>query len=708
MVKSVFDLDMTPGRMLPLIINVSQYDDIGRTIVFNLYSSVGAWTAPTSAAVTFEGGKPDGKFFSYNCAYSNGTVTVTIQQQMTAVAGKVRCKVKVKSGDKVVESAPIIMIVDAAAVPDGSDMSKTDINDAIANATQKIVEQVKDNIPSDYAQLSTDVSSLKEDKVDKPSISDDGKIPRAKEGGVEWVEVGQPTDEQTDSAVTKWLDKHPEATTTVQDGVITVKKLETTFLNMIGYPIFDIFPSESIINILGNGAIFCTRGFYKKNDNGESCYIIHNRSYLNCIKINDSLYVTPLGNKEDMIYANHYGILPGRSATENTEAFNKIHIVFGTLLKFSGGHYYFKDPLNLSDLQVSIIGEIEMGRDDKNKAGGTWLHFENLNNGQTAVTIRASTIANVSIVGSTSNYNLSINRDNVIDNQDNIVTETCINNTCGLKLLSGCKVNGINVRNYYTGINISGGNSSVNDVVINNAHSGIICGNDNKLANINVTNVMIGVEARGSLNSVNSIRGDSIGLHLILAVSSNLTIIDADGDFCVGALISIGDANDHWNNVSGLNIYGLRGRCNAKHAYQKDSTPPSLDEITDDNLYEYPIIVVNRHTNLLGANIQLNSSGEKPILDDNFDYMTPAFLLCCASTTNVTNVKILVGNNMGFYNNSNDEVRIDKNYCEARIKSLSHNKNSLLVSVENYADKVIIRKNSTTYYYSKVSTETID
>lgn len=167
MVKSVFDLDMTSGRMLPLIINVSQYDDIGRTIVFNLYSSVGAWTAPTSASVTFEGGKPDGKFFAYNCAYSSGTVTVTIQQQMTAVAGKVRCKIKVTSGSKVVESAPIIMVVDAAAVPDGSDMSKTDINDAVANATQKIVDQVKDNIPSDYAQLSTDVSSLKEDIVNQ-------------------------------------------------------------------------------------------------------------------------------------------------------------------------------------------------------------------------------------------------------------------------------------------------------------------------------------------------------------------------------------------------------------------------------------------------------------------------------------------------------------------------------------------------------------
>lgn len=170
MIKAIYELDMTPRRTLPIIINVSQYDDIGRTLVFNLFSSSGKWTAPTSAAVTFEGGKPDGKFFSYNCAYSNGTVTVAIQQQMTAVAGKVRCKIKVTSGDKVVESAPIIMVVDAAAVPDGSDMSKTDINDAIANATQKIVDQVKDNIPSDYSQLSTDISSLKQD-IDNVAIN---------------------------------------------------------------------------------------------------------------------------------------------------------------------------------------------------------------------------------------------------------------------------------------------------------------------------------------------------------------------------------------------------------------------------------------------------------------------------------------------------------------------------------------------------------
>lgn len=231
MIKAIYDLDMTPRRTLPIIINVSQYDDLGRTLVFNLFSSSGKWTAPTSAAVTFEGGKPDGKFFAYNCAYSSGTVTVTIQQQMTAVAGKVRCKIKVKSGDKVVESAPIIMVVDAAAVPDGSDMSKSDINDAIANATQKIVDQVKDNIPSDYAQLSTDVSSLKQDlgyvKAELPNV---GKVKsvNGKQGDVIITseDIGYSAPEETiNNTVKKWLNDHPEATTTVQDGAITLNKL---------------------------------------------------------------------------------------------------------------------------------------------------------------------------------------------------------------------------------------------------------------------------------------------------------------------------------------------------------------------------------------------------------------------------------------------------------------------------------------------------
>lgn len=166
MIKAIYDLDMTPRRSLPIVINVSQNDDLGRTLVFNLFSSTGTWTAPDSATATLEGGKPDGKFFSFNCTYSKGTVTAIIQQQMTAVSGKVVCKVKIQSGNKVIESAPIYMMVDAAGIPDGADMSKSDVNDAVAAATKKIVEQVAGSIPKDYSALSKSVDGLKQDLGD--------------------------------------------------------------------------------------------------------------------------------------------------------------------------------------------------------------------------------------------------------------------------------------------------------------------------------------------------------------------------------------------------------------------------------------------------------------------------------------------------------------------------------------------------------------
>ena len=70
--------------------------------------------------------------------------------------------------------------------------------------------------------------------------------------------------EVIDTSVKSWLDNHPEATTTVQDGSITKSKIHNTFLGSICYPIFNTFPTEDIIATLGLGAIFYTRGFYKK------------------------------------------------------------------------------------------------------------------------------------------------------------------------------------------------------------------------------------------------------------------------------------------------------------------------------------------------------------------------------------------------------------------------------------------------------------
>lgn len=162
---------MVPDKGSPIHINVSQNDDKCRTFIFKLYSSDGSWTAPASATATIEGRKDDGKFFSFACTYSNGEVTVVVQQQMVAVAGKVRCKLKLVSGAETIESAPFYFVVNPKSMPVNSDMSKSDVVDAVAKATQKIVDQVAESIPKDYVKLNEDVSGLKSDIGDVESVT---------------------------------------------------------------------------------------------------------------------------------------------------------------------------------------------------------------------------------------------------------------------------------------------------------------------------------------------------------------------------------------------------------------------------------------------------------------------------------------------------------------------------------------------------------
>lgn len=165
MIEVIYNLNMVPDKGSPIHINVSQNDDKCRTFIFKLYSSDGSWTAPASATSTIEGRKDDGKFFSFACTYSNGEVTVIVQQQMVAVAGKVRCKIKLVSGAETIESAPFYFVVNPKSMPVNADMSKSDVVDAVAKATQKIVDQVAENIPEDYVKLNEDVSGLKQDKI---------------------------------------------------------------------------------------------------------------------------------------------------------------------------------------------------------------------------------------------------------------------------------------------------------------------------------------------------------------------------------------------------------------------------------------------------------------------------------------------------------------------------------------------------------------
>ena len=76
--------------------------------------------------------------------------------------------------------------------------------------------------------LASDVDDLKS-SFDSLEGGTTGQVLRKKSDtdfDVEWASVAAPTDAQVETAVTDWLDDHPEATTTVEDGAITPPKLD--------------------------------------------------------------------------------------------------------------------------------------------------------------------------------------------------------------------------------------------------------------------------------------------------------------------------------------------------------------------------------------------------------------------------------------------------------------------------------------------------
>ena len=81
-------------------------------------------------------------------------------------------------------------------------------------------------------QNASDIAELQQSdsrKVNKPTTRPDGNAGQVLQtngdGTTTWVNRNVPTDEQTAQAVNDWLDEHPEATTTVEDGSVTYAKL---------------------------------------------------------------------------------------------------------------------------------------------------------------------------------------------------------------------------------------------------------------------------------------------------------------------------------------------------------------------------------------------------------------------------------------------------------------------------------------------------
>lgn len=171
---------------------------------------------------------------------------------------------------------------------------------------------------SEHAQGDTEeIDRLSAEKVNVPKNGTDLDYGEAGQmlttrgnGQTQWEDAGQPTDEQTQNAINNWLDAHPEATTTVQDGSITEAKLQTSLFDKI--------------NNVSKNVVFTSSFSRVENEVDDTAkmqrcvdYAIANEISNICVDeyllINDSVYIfTNYAN--NCLPLNIYGVENGVSA----------------------------------------------------------------------------------------------------------------------------------------------------------------------------------------------------------------------------------------------------------------------------------------------------------------------------------------------------------------------------------------------------------
>ena len=139
MITQNYNLNLIPEYgSIPIVVHASQYDKDSRTLVFNLLNGDTVFTCPAGTTAVIEGTKPDGHGFQYEATVSGSTVTATTTQQMCAVAGTVRCELRLTSNDEELGTANFVLEVERAGLADDTVTSDTELPDVIALATEQM------------------------------------------------------------------------------------------------------------------------------------------------------------------------------------------------------------------------------------------------------------------------------------------------------------------------------------------------------------------------------------------------------------------------------------------------------------------------------------------------------------------------------------------------------------------------------------------
>ena len=349
---------------------------------------------------------------------------------------------------------------------------------------------------------------------------------------------------------------------------------------------------------------FETRGFWSSSDNCGGLYRIQDNTYgapTGSLTITDGTttrYLIPLNAdgslNGNVIDVGRFGIRAVANfsnkddtasdgvkiSVHNSQIFSLINAKNKQTLKFGDGIYVFENPISYNNGLFSIQGSEqpnpEIAQSNTYYNYGTVLYFPNLTAGDTAITLRGN-ISDVAIVGSESDYNLVIDRDKVTVDTSQVVTETVGKECTGLDITGSSNfVKNVIIKNFYIGCVAPTGSHYIHNFYARECNIGLQIENDVKCVGVYGWNVDTLLQIKGSLSSAVQVRGDSC-VHLInINAGRDITVVDADGDWCTEELITIG-ADDANRTIDNIRLDGIHGRYCALNYYNTDTKPNGYD-----------------------------------------------------------------------------------------------------------------------------------
>lgn len=279
-----------------------QYDSGGH-IVAQLLNEGQPWEVPSGADAIILFRKSDNIGGYYDTTYlgeiavsfgsNRSIISIALDPQVLVTAGLTNIQVSFIKNDIRISTFAFILQVNPSVLTKSNIESKWFVNLLRASnivvddtltalgyaADAKIVgdrfattEATILNVSSSMQQsIANEISRASEAenlKVNKPIESPNGTVGQLLRtlgnGQTEWTDQGTPSESQVGTAVTSWLNAHPEATTTVLDNSLSIKKMQTGTLGYV---------TPETYGAVGDGSTDDTAAFQVCLNSGERIFI---------------------------------------------------------------------------------------------------------------------------------------------------------------------------------------------------------------------------------------------------------------------------------------------------------------------------------------------------------------------------------------------------------------------------------------------------